>query len=130
MAQLVYGAEGDPIEIPEVLLAHVKVVVTAKLRRKESFMMSWRHADGGGRSSVWLQPSIPLRYIFDEPEAPALDHGLLSDLAAAANSNGGLVLDLSSPEPLQMRSPRHPSAAPAEKAQPARRQPASAESAA
>ncbi|MDW4571190.1 hypothetical protein R8Z57_00180 [Microbacterium sp. M3] len=94
MAELIYGTEGEPIHIPEHLLAHVKVVVTAKLRRNESFMMTWRHADGTGRSAVWLQPSIPLRFVFDDAEAPAIDHQLLQALAAAANSNGGLVLDL------------------------------------
>lgn len=94
MAQLIYGAEGTPIHIPEYLLAHVKVVVATKLRRNESFMMSWRHADGTGRSSVWLQPSIPLRFDFDTPDEPRIDHVLLASMATAANSNGGLVLDL------------------------------------
>ena len=94
MAELIYGAEGDPVHIPEHLLAHVKVVVATKLRRNESFMLTWRHPDGSGRSSVWLQPSIPLRFIFDSPEEPAIDHALLARLATAASSNGGLILDL------------------------------------
>ncbi|WP_426320285.1 hypothetical protein [Microbacterium sp. E-13] len=94
MAELIYGSEGSPIEIPEYLLAHVKIVVATKLRRNESFMLSWRHADGTGRSSVWIQPSIPLRFVFDTAEEPRIDHVLLASLATAANSNGGLVLDL------------------------------------
>lgn len=94
MAELIYGAEGDPVHMPEHLLAHVKLVVATKLRRNESFMLTWRHPDGTGRSSVWLQPSIPLRFIFDSPEEPVIDHALLTSLAAAASSNGGLVLDL------------------------------------
>jgi hypothetical protein len=94
MAELIYGAEGAPIHMPEHLLAHVKLVVATKLRRNESFMISWCHPDGSGRSSVWLQPSIPLRFIFDSPEEPAIDHALLVSLAASASSNGGLVLEL------------------------------------
>jgi len=94
MAEFIYGAEGTPIHMPEHLLAHVKLVVATKLRRNESFMISWRHPDGSGRSSVWLQPSIPLRFIFDSPEEPAIDHALLVSLAASASSNGGLVLEL------------------------------------
>ncbi|WP_341998354.1 hypothetical protein MRBLWH7_000223 [Microbacterium sp. LWH7-1.2] len=93
MAQLVYGIEGTPIYIPEHLLAHVKVIITTKLRRHESFMMSWRHADGSGRSSVWLEPSIPLRFTFESVDEPRMDHALLSRLAAEANSNAGLVLE-------------------------------------
>lgn len=94
MAEFIYGVDGVPIHMPEHLLAHVKLVVATKLRRNESFMISWRHPDGSGRSSVWLQPSIPLRFIFDSPEEPAIDHALLVSLAASANSNGGLVLEL------------------------------------
>ncbi|HEY9306833.1 MAG TPA: hypothetical protein VIP82_03420 [Microbacterium sp.] len=94
MAELIYGAEGDPVHMPEHLLAHVKLVVATKLRRNESFMLTWRHPDGSGRSSVWLEPSIPLRFVFETIEEPAIDHALLANLAAAASSNGGLVLDL------------------------------------
>ena len=94
MAEFIYGADGAPIHMPEHLLAHVKLVVATKLRRNESFMISWSHPDGSGRSSVWLQPSIPLRFVFDSPEEPAIDRALLASLAAAASSNGGLVLDL------------------------------------
>ena len=94
MAELVYGAEGTPIRIPEHLLAHVKLIVTTKLRRNESFMISWRHADGSGRSSVWLDPSIPLRFTFDSADEPRIDHALLSRLAAEASSNAGLILEL------------------------------------
>jgi hypothetical protein len=94
MAELAYGAEGAPICVPEHLLAHVKLVVTTKLRRNESFMMSWRHADGSGRSSVWLEPSIPLRFTFDSVDEPRIDHALLARLAAEASSNAGLILEL------------------------------------
>lgn len=119
MAELIYGAGGDPIVIPEELMAHVKVVITAKFRRNESFMLSWRHADGHGRSAVWLQPSIPLRFVFHEPEAAELDHRLLADLAAAASSNGGLELEFDDAHPLPTALPRHPTAPPAHTARPA-----------
>ncbi|MFC8681732.1 hypothetical protein ACFT30_09430 [Microbacterium ureisolvens] len=94
MAQLIYGAEGAAIHIPEHLLAHLKLLIATKLRRNESFMMSWRHPDGTGRSSVWLQPAIPLRFVFDTPEETVIDRDLLNRLAAAASSNGGLTIEL------------------------------------
>ncbi|WP_396655577.1 hypothetical protein [Microbacterium sp.] len=97
MAYLYYGADNAPIEIPEALLAHIKVVVTAKLRRRESFLMSWRHEDGTGRSSIWLQPAIPLRFVFENPEPAELDRELLTSLAESAHSNGGLTFTLPSP---------------------------------
>lgn len=94
MAYLFYGADNAPIEIPDRLLAHLRVVITAKLRRRESFLMSWRREDGTGRSSIWLQPAIPLRFEFDDPEPAELDPDLLRRLADATQSNGGLTFTL------------------------------------
>jgi hypothetical protein len=121
MAELIYGAEGDPVHMPEHLLAHVKLVVATKLRRNESFMLTWRHTDGSGRSSVWLEPSIPLRFVFESIEEPSIDHALLASLAASASSNGGLVLDLADVHLLAASgdSPPRPQRAQPELAQPA-----------
>lgn len=108
MGQLFYGNSDTPIELPDRLLAHVKVVVATKLRRNESFTMSWQHADGtpGGRSTLWLQPAIPLRFVFDSPETELLDGTYLKELAHAAGSSGGMLLDLRAvPEPADTASP-------------------------
>lgn len=91
MGNLYYGAETAPAEIPDRLLAHVKVVATTKLRRNESFTMTWR--DRSGRTTIWMQPAIPLRFVFDSPEPETLDPSLLRELAHSANSSMGLVID-------------------------------------
>ncbi|MEV4689009.1 hypothetical protein [Microbacterium sp. LWH3-1.2] len=95
MAYLYYGADARPAEIPDHVLAHVKVVAATKLRRGESFMLTWRHrGEGtGGRTSLWMQPSIPLRFVFDEPEPEALDSEYLRKLANEATSSRGIVLE-------------------------------------
>lgn len=96
MGYLYYGNSDQPIEIPDRLLAHVKVVTATKLRRGESFTLSWRHPEGapGGRSTVWMQPSIPLRFVFSSPEPEVLDPAYLKELANSAHSTGGLMIDL------------------------------------
>ncbi|WP_314423682.1 hypothetical protein [uncultured Microbacterium sp.] len=93
MGSLYYGASA-PISIEDRALAHLKVVVATKLRRNESFTLSWQHDDGDqqGRSTVWLHPSIPLRFVFDEPEAPELSRRWIEELAHSANSSGGITL--------------------------------------
>ncbi|MCI1018013.1 hypothetical protein HWD99_05200 [Microbacterium sp. C5A9] len=93
MGSLYYGASA-PISIEDRALAHLKVVVATKLRRNESFTLSWQHQDGDqqGRSTVWLHPSIPLRFVFDEPEAPELSRRWIEELAHSANSSGGITL--------------------------------------
>lgn len=95
MGYLFYGNTAEPIEFPDRLLAHLKVVVATKLRRSESFTLSWRHADDvpGGRSTIWLQPSIPLRFVF-RSETEALDPQLLARFAQASNSSQGLTVEL------------------------------------
>jgi hypothetical protein len=89
-----YGGSATPIHIEDRALAHLKVVIATKLRRNESFTVSWRHPDDQprGRSTLWLHPSIPLRFVFDEPEAPELSRGWIEDLMRSANSTGGIQL--------------------------------------
>ncbi|MEW1706001.1 hypothetical protein AB0230_02065 [Microbacterium sp. NPDC089190] len=95
MGHLFYGTSTEPIRIPDRLLSHLKVVTTTKLRRSESFTLSWTHVDGTpGRSTLWLQPAIPLRFVFDSAEPETLDATTLKSMAEMANSSAGLVVDL------------------------------------
>ena len=73
MGHLYYSNAVDPIELPDRLLAHIKVIVGTKLRRGESFTLSWKHGQGQqpGRTTLWLQPAIPLRFVFDSADANA-----------------------------------------------------------
>jgi hypothetical protein len=94
MGMLFYGAAEDPIHIEDRALAHLKVAIATKLRRQESFTLSWRHPDGEaqGRSTIWLHPSIPLRFVFDEVETPQLNARWLQELMLNASSSGGICL--------------------------------------
>ncbi len=95
MGTLHYGGSENPIHIEERALAHLKVVVATKLRRNESFTLSWRHPEGDeshGRSTIWLHPSIPLRFTFDEPGAPELNLKWVEALMHSASSSGGITL--------------------------------------
>ena len=116
MANMYYGAQPAPIEMPDDLLAHVKVVIATKLRRHESFMMSWTHPDGTGRSSIWIQPSIPLQFVFDSPEPPKLNRALLASLAASANANSGLIIPLGDTLTIESMEALAPSVEQAERA--------------
>ncbi len=89
-----YGGSATPIHIEDRALAHLKVVIATKLRRSESFTVSWRHPDDqpAGRSTIWLHPSIPLRFVFEDPEPAELSRRWIEDLAHSANSSGGIML--------------------------------------
>jgi hypothetical protein len=115
MGHLYYGTSTDAIRIPDRLLAHLKVVATTKLRRSESFTLSWTHVDGTpGRSTLWLQPAIPLRFVFNSAEPESLNAAALKGMADMANSSTGLVVDLSAEipsAPAHTRTPERRAAA-------------------
>lgn len=107
MGHLYYGTATESIQIPDRLLSHLKVVVTTKLRRSESFTLSWTHVDGTpGRSTLWLQPAIPMRFVFDSAEPETLNATALKNMADMANSSAGLVVDLHVDIPTSEASPR------------------------
>ncbi|NYE21440.1 hypothetical protein [Microbacterium immunditiarum] len=94
MGTIYYGGAGTPIHIEDRALAHLKVVIATKLRRNESFTVSWKHPEGEprGRTTLWLHPSIPLRFVFDDPEPAQLSREWIEELANSANSSGGIML--------------------------------------
>src|SRR6478752_8465735 len=94
MGTIYYGGSATPIHIDDRALAHLKVVIATKLRRNESFTVSWQHPEDQprGRSTIWLHPSIPLRFVFDDPEPAELSRGWIEELANSANSSGGIML--------------------------------------
>lgn len=94
MGSLYYGDAADPILIEDRALAHLKVVIATKLRRNESFTLSWKHPETvqAGRSTIWLHPSIPLRFVFQHADPPELSRTWIEDLAHSASSSGGITL--------------------------------------
>lgn len=95
MAKLFYGTDVSPVTFPDRLLAYVKVITATKLRRNESFTLTWTgDPDTAGRSAIWMHPSIPLRFAFDSAEPEKLVGEYLRTLADQANASSGLVVDL------------------------------------
>lgn len=94
MGTIYYGGSDTPIHIEDRALAHLKVVIATKLRRDETFTLSWTHPDDQprGRSTIWLHPAIPLRFVFDDPEPTELSREWIEELANSANSSGGITL--------------------------------------
>ncbi|GAA2224056.1 ATP-dependent DNA ligase [Herbiconiux moechotypicola] len=93
MGTLVYGPQASEFEFDDRLLAHLRVVIVTKFRRRESFTLSWEmHRDsGGGRISLWLDPSIPLQFRFRGSREPSLNREWIEHLATIAGSTTGLV---------------------------------------
>lgn len=82
------------VDFDDRILAHIQLVIGAKLRRGESFYFSWRDdpLTGGGRSTVWLHPSISLAYKYFGSKVPTLNRDWIEALSLSANSASGLQL--------------------------------------
>lgn len=100
MGKLIYGSPGTAIEIEDRALAHLKVAMLAKLRRDEKFALSWQHGHdgGGGRSTIWVHPAIPLQFVFNGSKQPVLNKAWVELLVESANSGSGIQL---LPEPAE-----------------------------
>lgn len=92
MGTLAYGSAGGHVHVEDRALSHLKIVMATKLRRNESFTLSWRQFDGPGRETLWIHPSIPLRFTFEEVDPPELNARWIEQLMYSANATGGIVL--------------------------------------
>ncbi|WP_368497200.1 ATP-dependent DNA ligase [Herbiconiux sp. A18JL235] len=81
-----YYGEGHQLELDDRTLAHLQAVIMTKLRRSESFALSWEHplAAGSGRTSVWLNPAVPIRFALGG-RAGGVNREWIGVLAAAAD---------------------------------------------
>jgi hypothetical protein len=94
MGKLEYNSSRPPIDVEDELLVHLKFVIATKLRRHESFMMTWPSGKKRpGRLSAWMHPAIPLVIEFDEDPPPKIDHHRVEGMVNQLNARGELILD-------------------------------------
>ncbi|MFJ6652349.1 ATP-dependent DNA ligase [Microbacterium sp. NPDC091313] len=110
------------VEFEDRLLAHLEHVITARLRRGESFTFTWKEdtSVGGGRTTVWLHPRMHIVYKFHGARKPQLNPAWLHALGQTSYGPDGLYIvpepqyhDLSkmisSRPPMQFRLSEDPS---------------------
>ncbi|WEK60784.1 MAG: hypothetical protein P0Y60_16010 [Candidatus Microbacterium colombiense] len=94
MGTLEYNSSHPAIDVDDELLAHLKVVISTKLRRQESFMMTWPAGKSRDRRvSAWMHPSIPLILEFDQEPPPRVDAARIERMMRRLNQRGELILD-------------------------------------
>jgi hypothetical protein len=86
--------DGVLVEFDDRLLAHLQIVIVQKIRRGESFLMSWRDAPetGDGHSAIWIHPTQNLYFKFMGSRSPAINQDWLEQLTLSANSPRGLLV--------------------------------------
>lgn len=75
-------------------LAHLQIVMGAKLRRNEAFYFSWKDdaSIGNGRSVIWMHPTIPVAFKFFGSRPPSINRAWIDELMLLANTPSGLHL--------------------------------------
>ena len=91
MGKLTYDSTMT-VDFDDRVLAHLQLVIGAKLRRGESFFFSWRddHSVGDGRSTLWIHPTVPLYFKYAGGRPPAINRAWIDALMTLANSPTGL----------------------------------------
>ncbi|GEP28758.1 ATP-dependent DNA ligase [Cryobacterium levicorallinum] len=92
MGSLEYG--NKTVEFGDRILAHIQIVIVRKLRRGESFLLSWKDSSetGHGRSSIWVHPAIPLYFKFHGGRSPSVNPVWLAELTLSADSSFGMLI--------------------------------------
>ena len=80
------------VDFEDRLLAHLQLVIGAKLRRGESFHFSWRDdpSIGDGRTTIWVHPRATMVYKFYGSRQPSINRAWVEALTVTANSAAGL----------------------------------------
>ena len=91
MGTLHYGSPPASFEIEDRALAHIELVIMAKLRRRETLSFSLIDQQTSARQAVWISPVTTLRFQYDGP-MPDINRLWLQDLVDTANSSTGLRL--------------------------------------
>ena len=90
MGSLHYGSPPASFQLDDRTLAHVELVVLAKLRRNESFALTIDEAKGG-RSTIWINASSTLRFEFAAQGAD-INREWLEELIDSANTTAGMKI--------------------------------------
>lgn len=92
MGELHYGTKDSVFMFEDRLLHHLKLVIANKLRKGESFLFSWQTSDCGAGAAIWLHPSIPLHFTFEQLGQVEINKDWAELLSFQANSAAGLTL--------------------------------------
>jgi hypothetical protein len=95
MGSLSYPVHGtSPIRIDDRTLAHLQLVIGTKLRLNQAFFLSWIDdlSSGGGRTSIWIDSAIQLRFVYDTNRRQQINRVWLESMMTSANSVQGLLL--------------------------------------
>lgn len=99
MGKFIYDST-TKVDFEDRLLAHLQLVIGAKIRRGEGFHFAWKDdpSIGNGRTMVWVHPGLSLVYKFYGSRQPEINRAWIEALMYTANSPTGLYAVPEPPE--------------------------------
>lgn len=93
MGTLIYG-KSLRFEFEDRTLEHVRFVIAAKLRRKESFFLSWTPQETPHRGTIelWISPEMPIAFQFSATAQGPLSREWIAALMRLSYGDRGLVI--------------------------------------
>jgi len=92
VGELHYGPDMPSIELPDRVLAHLQLVIGAKLRRRESFYLRIREVDGSPSIALWIAHSIQLQFRYQHLQPLEIDREWLRDLEEQSFTPAGIII--------------------------------------
>jgi len=105
VGKFIYGTMATSVDIEDRTLAHLRIAVMTKLRRKESFMFEAEMGEGIGRRSFWMHESVPLQFHFAGSRPPRINPAWVEALIIAAGTPAGLTILPEPPAPKASDAP-------------------------
>ena len=90
MGHIKYDRES--FEFSDLVLTHLQMAVSTKLRRGEHFFITWPVPAfmGSGRHSIWIDNAVPLQFVYERKASTKLDMDWMAKILEAASTPGGL----------------------------------------
>lgn len=95
------------VDFEDRLLAHLQLVIGAKVRRGESFFFTWSDHESvaDGRTTLWIHPRLAMTFKYYGGREPVINLAWIEALMATANSPLGLRAIPEPAEPANVLDP-------------------------
>jgi hypothetical protein len=86
--------DGEEYDFDDRALLHLQIAISAKLRRRENFFLSWTQPieRGSGRHAIWIDNGIPLHFYYNGSRPAAINREWIEVMLTASSKAGGLHL--------------------------------------
>jgi hypothetical protein len=86
--------DGEEFDFDDRALAHLQIVISTKLRRREDFFLSWSLPieRGSGRHAIWIDNGVPLHFFYSGSRPASINREWIEALLLSSARASGLQL--------------------------------------